>query len=67
MSTFLGIPRRASHEDEESPLRGALPFPKAARKALANDQLRRNLAHATSTICSGPMAGGIWSSSATAR
>jgi L-lactate dehydrogenase complex protein LldF len=50
MTTFLGIPRRAHHEEPESPLRGTLPFPKAARKALANDQLRRNLAHATSVI-----------------
>jgi L-lactate dehydrogenase complex protein LldF len=50
MTTFLGIPRRTHHDDEESPLRGTLPFPKAARKALANDQLRRNLAHATSVI-----------------
>jgi len=31
-------------------LRGAEPFPAAARKALANTQLRRNLAKATSTI-----------------
>ncbi|HEY5882567.1 MAG TPA: LutB/LldF family L-lactate oxidation iron-sulfur protein [Nakamurella sp.] len=50
MSTFLGIPRRASQEEQQSPLRGTLPFPKAARKALANGQLRRNLAHATSVI-----------------
>jgi len=50
MTTFLGLPRRAHHDDEESPLRGTLPFPKAARKALADDQLRRNLAHATSVI-----------------
>jgi L-lactate dehydrogenase complex protein LldF len=49
MSTFLGIPRRHAAQ-EESPLRGALPFPKAARRELANDQLRRNLAHATSVI-----------------
>jgi L-lactate dehydrogenase complex protein LldF len=31
-------------------LRGDEPFPAAARKALANPQLRRNLHHATSTI-----------------
>ena len=49
MSTFLGIPKRHAAQ-EESPLRGTLPFPKAARKELANDQLRRNLAHATSVI-----------------
>jgi L-lactate dehydrogenase complex protein LldF len=41
VSTFLGMP---------SPLRGDRPFPAAARDALGNDQLRRNLAHATSTI-----------------
>ena len=33
-ATFLGVP----------------PFPEAARAALADSQLRRNLAHATSTI-----------------
>jgi L-lactate dehydrogenase complex protein LldF len=49
MTTFLGLPKRTAQE-QESPLRGTLPFPKAARKALANDQLRRNLAHATSVI-----------------
>src|SRR6478672_6319996 len=49
MSTFLGLPKRAANQ-QESPLRGALPFPMAARQALANDQLRRNLAHATSVI-----------------
>ena len=31
-------------------LRGDEPFPAAARKALADDQLRRNLRHATTTI-----------------
>ena len=31
-------------------LTGDVPFPQAARTALANSQLRRNLAHATSTI-----------------
>ncbi len=46
--TFLGIPRR--HRHEESPLRGETSFPKAAKTALANDQLRRNLKHATGTI-----------------
>ena len=50
-STFLGVPfRRSSHDSEESPLRGNESFPKAAKKELANGQLRRNLAHATSTI-----------------
>ncbi len=49
MTTFLGLPRRKAQE-QESPLRGSLPFPKAAHSALANEQLRRNLAHATSVI-----------------
>ena len=47
MSTFLGIPtapRGVGH------LRGDEPFPVAARKALANTQLRRNLGKATTTI-----------------
>jgi L-lactate dehydrogenase complex protein LldF len=47
MSTFLGIPtapRGVGH------LRGAEPFPVAARRALANTQLRRNLGKATTTI-----------------
>ncbi len=41
MSTFLGTP---------SPLRGAQSFPKAARAAVADTQLRRNLGRATATI-----------------
>ncbi|HEY1324373.1 MAG TPA: hypothetical protein VGF32_29210, partial [Streptosporangiaceae bacterium] len=44
LSTFLGIPtapRGVGH------LRGDEPFPVAARKALANTQLRRNLGKAT--------------------
>ncbi len=49
MSTFLGVPHRRPGPPE-SPLRGTQPFPKAARKELGNAQLRRNLAHATSTI-----------------
>jgi len=47
MTTFLGIPtapRGVGH------LRGDEPFPVAARKALANTQLRRNLGKATTTI-----------------
>ena len=47
MTTFLGIPtapRGVGH------LRGDEPFPVAARKALANTQLRRNLGQATATI-----------------
>ena len=56
MSTFLGVPLRrkpAAESDEmagPSPLRGAEPFPKAARRELGNAQLRANLAHATATI-----------------
>ncbi len=38
------------HHPPESPLRGTESFPKAAHNELANQQLRRNLAHATSTI-----------------
>ena len=48
MTTFLGLPRRAAAP--ESPLRGALPFPKAARAAVADPQLRHNLGKATATI-----------------
>ncbi|MFG1995780.1 lactate utilization protein B [Actinoplanes sp. NPDC048988] len=49
MSTFLGMPvayapRGVGH------LRGDEPFPAAARTALADPQLRRNLQHATATI-----------------
>jgi L-lactate dehydrogenase complex protein LldF len=47
VTTFLGLPgapRGVGH------LRETEPFPDAARTALGNDQLRRNLARATSTI-----------------
>ena len=47
MSTFLGLPgapRGVGH------LRQNEPFPAAARRALADTQLRRNLGKATSTI-----------------
>ena len=47
MSTFLGMPyapRGVGH------LRGEEPFPVAARAALADTQLRRNLGKATRTI-----------------
>jgi len=47
VSTFLGMPtapRGVGH------LRGSEPFPAAARRALGDAQLRRNLAKATSTI-----------------
>jgi len=46
-ATFLGLPtapRGVGH------LRGAEPFPVAARRALADSQLRRNLGRATATI-----------------
>lgn len=49
MSTFLGIPVRRS-APPTSPLRGADKFPAAARRELGNQQLRANLAHATSAI-----------------
>ena len=47
MTTFLGwptAPRGVGH------LRGSDPFPVAARRALADSQLRRNLGKATTTI-----------------
>jgi len=46
MSTFLGVPapRGVGH------LRGDRSFPDAARDALRDTQLRRNLGHATATI-----------------
>lgn len=43
MSTFLGVPGIGN-------LRGDEPFPVAARRELANAQLRRNLGRATQTI-----------------
>jgi L-lactate dehydrogenase complex protein LldF len=45
--TFLGIPTAPGGVGQ---LRGNEPFPAAATRALANEQLRSNLAHATSTI-----------------
>ncbi|MEV8514789.1 LutB/LldF family L-lactate oxidation iron-sulfur protein [Dactylosporangium sp. NPDC051484] len=48
MSTFLGMPVVAPRGVGQ--LRGDEPFPAAARTALANEQLRRNLGHATRTI-----------------
>jgi L-lactate dehydrogenase complex protein LldF len=47
VSTFLGIP---TAPDGVGHLRGSDPFPVAARRALADDQLRRNLGNATATI-----------------
>lgn len=43
MSTFLGTPGTGN-------LRGTEPFPGAARKALRDTQMRRNVGHATRTI-----------------
>ena len=43
MTTFLGSPGVGN-------LRGAEPFPRAARRALTNAQMRHNVAHATHTI-----------------
>ncbi|KUI39390.1 LutB/LldF family L-lactate oxidation iron-sulfur protein [Mycobacterium sp. GA-2829] len=43
MSTFLGTPGTGN-------LRGDEPFPRAARKALRDTQMRRNVGHATRTI-----------------
>lgn len=48
MTTFLGMPVTAPRGVGN--LRGDEPFPAAAKTALADDQLRRNLAHATTTI-----------------
>ena len=46
VSTFLGLPRAAGHLEH---LHGQ-PFPVAARAAVADTQLRRNLGNATATI-----------------
>jgi L-lactate dehydrogenase complex protein LldF len=48
MTTFLGMPATAPRGVGH--LRGDEPFPAAARRALADPQLRRNLALATTTI-----------------
>jgi L-lactate dehydrogenase complex protein LldF len=48
MKTFLGTPAVAPRG--VGFLRGEETFPRAARKALADPQLRRNLSHATTTI-----------------
>jgi len=54
MSTFLGMPRSRvpgpAADTAVGQLTGDRPFPAAAREALGNTRLRRNLAHATSTI-----------------
>lgn len=46
--TFLGMPAHAPRGVGH--VHGAEPFPDAARKALGDTQLRRNLGHATATI-----------------
>ncbi len=48
MSTFLGMPVHAPRG--VGALRGDESFPHAARRALADTQLRRNMGHATRTI-----------------
>ena len=54
MSTFLGMPgarvRGPAADPAVGHLTGDRSFPAAAHDALADTQLRRNLAHATSTI-----------------
>jgi L-lactate dehydrogenase complex protein LldF len=51
MSTFLGMPLPAVHAPEGvGHLQGDKSFPDAARRALADTQLRRNIGRATSTI-----------------
>ena len=49
MSTFLGMPSLPV-ATERGTLRGPDSFPDAARKALRDAQLRKNLGHATATI-----------------
>jgi L-lactate dehydrogenase complex protein LldF len=48
--TFLGMPAPPVAPPGVGHLRGAEPFPAAARRALADPQLRRNLRKATTTI-----------------
>ena len=54
MSTFLGMPRAGvpgpPADRAVGHLTGELTFPDAAREALADSRLRRNLGHATATI-----------------
>ncbi|MGC7101870.1 LutB/LldF family L-lactate oxidation iron-sulfur protein [Amycolatopsis lurida] len=48
--TFLGMPQPLPANRPEDPLHWGPTFPEAAHEALANDQMRANLAHATRTI-----------------
>ena len=48
MSTFLGMPGPPASPDSD--LTGTRPFPAAARDALGNSRLRRNLSNATGII-----------------
>ena len=48
MSTFLGMPGPPASPDSD--LTGTRPFPAAARDALGNSRLRRNLSNATEII-----------------
>ena len=51
MSTFLGMPRPVAHASKGvGHLQGDDAFPDAARRALADTQLRRNIGRATTTI-----------------
>jgi len=50
MTTFLGLPTPPTAPRGVGHLRGTEPFPVAARRALADSQLRRNLSKATTTI-----------------
>src|SRR3954451_5966778 len=53
----LGMPGLPTAPRGVGHLRGAKPFPEAAREALRDGQLRANLGHATSTIRAKPAAG----------
>ncbi len=50
MTTFIGMPAPVTAPRGVGNLRGEESFPAAARGAVADAQLRRNLAHATGTI-----------------
>ena len=50
MTTFLGVCPDDTAPRGVGQLRGSVPFPRAARVAVEDAQLRRNLAHATTSI-----------------